>query len=270
MKSKIIVLSGVLAGLILGAIALSNGALLNNQHALAAADSTEVISLMLTSHQKWQAIQGKAEITYYVNNGTEKQSLQETFAYTGDGRAYSDLIDTTGANPVHSSTFVAEKGQMYFVDWVNKSYRQETQRNFQKILDRLPSDLSKVKMEDNGGPVIVRHPMAQYGQDPLLDYLFPTGLAQRNGDYKLVGNEKLLNRDVFVVDFAFTNSDGQTIARYWVDQETGVILQVNNFSAERKGELLDEVKLTAFQVNDPIESLIKIPDTNGLKKTDQP
>jgi hypothetical protein len=80
----------------------------------------------------------------------------------------------------------------------------------------------------------------------LGDFIFPTGLAQRTGEYRLVGQEVYTGRGTLVVEY-FRYLDGPVIDRIWLDAATGVILHYVNFGKPAGGPLSVEITTTAVQ-----------------------
>jgi hypothetical protein len=83
----------------------------------------------------------------------------------------------------------------------------------------------------------------------LGDYIFSTALAQRTGEYRLVGSETYAGRETLVVEY-FRYLDGPVIDRIWLDAATGVILRYINFGKPAGGPINVEITTTAVQIDE--------------------
>jgi hypothetical protein len=114
------------------------------------------------------------------------------------------------------------------------------QPEFSKALELAPLESEWVDKES-----VVRHPMAMILPSPAADYIYSTGLAQRDGAYEMICEEQMIDRRVWVLDFSKQNDQNEITmkARYWVDQNTGVILKANVFSTDPAtfGALIESV-----------------------------
>ena len=151
------------------------------------------------------------------------------------------------------------------VTWGAGTYVVQSTEHFMQDLTALPASAAQVETRD-GFPVIKRHPIAMFSPDPLVDFLFPVGLAQRQGIYKVVGADEVSSRKTTVVEYFWAADDVLPAARYWVDDEIGIILQVHNLDQEKPDRVLGEIMITSLSVDQPIESLIVFPQTDGLTK----
>src|SRR5690606_27751104 len=90
------------------------------------------------------------------------------------------------------------------------------------------------------------------------DYLFPHGYAQRNGAYKVVGQESISGRPATILEFA--NSDTAVGQRFWVDQETGIILKSIVYNSSDMRKMVEETSFEVLNFNrDFSENTFQIP-----------
>jgi hypothetical protein len=97
------------------------------------------------------------------------------------------------------------------------------------------------------------HPFGSMLGTVLKDYIYSTSMAQRTGEYHLVGREAVAGRDVYVVEY-FRYADGTVIDRLWVDTETGVILRYINFGKPAGGPPSVEMVVTDIRYDPDIPS----------------
>lgn len=264
MKSKKLLAASLITAGLIGFGVLFYYSRVANKPVSASVESPEVVAKLFASHTLWQTISGTAKITYLEADGSIQNSFQEEFAYSSDGRAAVVVDQMNGTQAVRLTTFVSDGKTALHVMWDSGTYITQPTDHFMKNLSALPASLSQVEISD-GFPVIKRHPMAELSPDPLVDYLFPVGLAQRQGIYKVTGTEEISGRTTTVVEYFWSEKDVLPAARYWVDDATGIILQVQNLSQEIQDLKYSEITITSFNVDQPIDPLIVFPQTDGLK-----
>ncbi|MEW5870830.1 MAG: hypothetical protein AB1894_16270 [Chloroflexota bacterium] len=97
---------------------------------------------------------------------------------------------------------------------------------------------------------IYSHPLAGRMGTPLDEMPLPSMLAQRPGQYNIVGRETFLDRPALVLEWS--REPGVIIDRFWIDLQTGVLLRHLNFSKAGGGALNLEMYLTALLVDVPL------------------
>lgn len=73
------------------------------------------------------------------------------------------------------------------------------------------------------------YPLAGMLGTPLSDMAFPTALAQRGGEFQIIGQEQTAGRTAIVALWSF-QPGGPVVDRMWVDAQTGILLRWINYS----------------------------------------
>lgn len=120
------------------------------------------------------------------------------------------------------------------------------------------SDLNLIGLQNFSPPTepsdtVVLHPLSGLLGTPTSDLIFPTGLAQRGGEYRITGQEIIAGREATVVEWG--REPGELIDRFWVDRQTGIILRQQNYGKEKDITPLLDIQATLVAINEPI------PDT---------
>lgn len=260
-------LISIISGLVLGVFALCFG-LVNKIAVLrtvkAESKSDEVISLMLKSHTTWKTMNGlMTTVNFDPNNGSQ-QTYFNSFEISNPDKA---RLAITGESNTSILDWFANGSTINNINRENLSYQEVTQQDFAKELTLIPTDIGSIDKE-----IIYRHPMASIIPSPIGDYIFPTGLAQRQGIYEISGEEVIIGRPTWIVDFSKQNDNNEITmkARYWVDQSTGVILQAHVFSTNPKtfGDLLESASFQNVEFDQSIQESDFYPSLTGLNKED--
>jgi hypothetical protein len=189
------------------------------------------VELMLFSHTRWSSLGADYTITDYAgdpaNTPVMTTRTQVWLEQPGKGRLLSGPI---GGAPV--SIWLGD-GKQY-------------QSTGELIMD-LP-DLAGLVLNPPppGSDTVYPHPLAGLLGSRLGDYIFSTPLAQRGGEYRLVGREELAGRPVVVVEY-FRDINDQVIDRFWIDSATGVILRAINFGKGGGGVMTSQIVATQVQ-----------------------
>ncbi len=265
MKSKHTLVAGLLVLCLVALLAILVQSRAANKPVSASVDTPTLVARLFNSHNLWKTISGTAAITYYNADGAIQQAFSDQFAYSADGKVAVEVNQIDGAQSVRTMTFISDGATAMQVMWDAGTYVVQSTEHFMQDLTALPASAAQVETRD-GFPVIKRHPIAMFSPDPLVDFLFPVGLAQRQGIYKVVGADEVSSRKTTVVEYFWAADDVLPAARYWVDDEIGIILQVHNLDQEKPDRVLGEITLTTLSVDQPIEPFIIFPQTDGLKK----
>jgi hypothetical protein len=265
MKSKHTIVAGLLVLCLVALLAILVQSQAADKPVSASVDTPALVARLFDSHNLWNTINGSAEITYYNADGAIQQAFQDQFAYSADGKVAVNLNQLEGTQSTPTLTFISDGTTAMQVMWSAGTYLVQSTEHFMQDLTALPASAAQVETRD-GFPVIKRHPLAMLSPDPLADFLFPVGLAQRQGVYKVVGADEISGRKTTVVEYFWAEDDVLPAARYWVDDEIGIILQVHNLDQEKPDHVLSEIIITSLSVDQQIESLIVFPQTDGLTK----
>jgi hypothetical protein len=94
------------------------------------------------------------------------------------------------------------------------------------------------------------YPLAGVMGGPLMDMLFPTGLAQRGGYYTFIGKEAIAGRQAYLVEWRYmpdTPTD-----RLWVDAQTGVVLRQQNYGKSGSQTPVSDIFVTRIEFDSDI------------------
>ncbi|GAB4580602.1 MAG: hypothetical protein Fur0022_33440 [Anaerolineales bacterium] len=259
-------LIGIIAGCLIGLLGVVSGIIpryfTQSEKVYAAGDATEVLELMLQSHTLWSSVQGKASVVWYSEG--EKEIWESNFSIEQPKLAY---FETWKSGEVENKqTWLNQPDGIFVADFGKGVYsvmEPISEKGFGLEIEHLPTTLASAEVG-----TIYRHPLGGRIPSVLGDYLYPTGLAQRSGDYTFLGEDEILNRSVYILAYQLKNEIGELTskAQYWVDVETGAILKALSFGGKDMGELLSEVTITSLNFNSPLEANIFTFDPQGLEQ----
>ena len=184
-------------------------------------DPTE---LMRLSHTLWRSLYAD----YLLIN------------YQGD--AANTVLDTTRtqvwlAQPRHGRLLSGPANGVPQRLWVSDGTAMQENGG---VVSLLPPNLEQPFIPPPPSDTVYPHPFAGLIGSVMGDYIFNTSLAQRSGEYRLVGSETFAGRQALVVEY-FRYADGNVIDRQWIDAQTGLILRYVSFGKPAGGPLSVEV-----------------------------
>jgi outer membrane lipoprotein-sorting protein len=199
---------------------------------------------MIQSHTHWKSLQASAVASLFPPAGTNAEpqntSVQVWIEQPGKARVIDGPTDQA---PSH--IFVSD-GQNVRVD------------------NEAPSPLPPSVLETFNAPTeltdtVTPYPLSGYLGTPVSDLIFPTGLAQRGGEYRLLGKESVAGREAYRVEWG--REAGELIDRFWVDTQTGVILRHQSYGKQDSATPVSDIRLTAVQFDlDLPEDLFRLDD----------
>lgn len=92
------------------------------------------------------------------------------------------------------------------------------------------------------------YPLAGMLGTPLSDMAFPTALAQRGGEFQVIGEEQTAGRTAIVALWSF-QPGGPVVDRMWVDAQTGILLRWINYSKPGGSFIASEMYFSDVQTN---------------------
>jgi outer membrane lipoprotein-sorting protein len=204
----------------------------------------EIQQLMIQSHTFWKSLQANAVISLFPPSGTNAEaqntSVQVWIEQPGKARVIAGPPDEA---PNH--VFVSDG--------------QTARLNNDPIQPLPPSVLETFVAPTALTDSITPYPLSGYLGTPVSDLIFPTGLAQRGGEYRLVGKESAAGREAYLVEWG--RAPGELIDRFWVDTQTGVILRHQSYGKEDSTTPVSDIRLTAVQYDlDLPDDLFKLDD----------
>ncbi len=254
----------IVAGVILGILAMNLGITkgIVNIPAVRAEDKMgEILNLMLKSHTTWQTIGGEATTQWFSMKDGSQHGFYSSVVVANPNQAHFTIASDDGSS---NTEWIGDGATIFEIDRLGKTYQEYKQEDVTSGFDRLPADVASIDKN-----IIFRHPMAMIIPSPVADYIFPTGLAQRQGEYSFVGEAVIANRNAWVVDYLKLNdnNDATMKARYWVDSKTGVILQAYTYSTEPDsfGTLIESTSFSSISFDLPVQNDEFTPSLDGLK-----
>jgi len=176
---------------------------------------TAIQQLLLSSHNRWKSLRGSATVTLYPPPGVTAEA-QITIAqiWIEQPNQAKVIVAPPQSAPTH----------IFISDGINARWNSEPAQP-------LPANLNQpFNPPDVPSDTVYLHPLGGMLGTPVSDLIFPAGLAQRGGEYRLTGKEALAGRQTYVVEWG--RAPGQLIDRFWVDTQTGVILRQQNYGKE--------------------------------------
>jgi len=238
------IIVGVVIGMIAGLLGVPQ--LLQAKSVAAASTADEALRATLTSHLKWKTLQGAADVVWYKPDGGT-QVYANTFSIQQPNLAQISVKSEDGTG--NSGEWISDGRKAYGIDPLTREYAGASLPTFSADLSKLPSTLEAAKTTE----VIYRHPFGMLIPSPVGEYLYPQWFSQGGGNYVLAGEETVLGRKVWVVEY--TKYTAEVTA--WIDEETGVILK---YTQKMDGKLFLEVTFTSFEENSPLDaSLFTLP-----------
>ena len=138
-------------------------------------------------------------------------------------------------------------------------------RNEGEPVQPLPASMLEPFNPPAGAPsdTIYLHPLAGLLGTPISDMIFPAGLAQRGGEYRVTGQEAFASRAAYVVEWG--REAGQITERYWVDTQTGVILKYQTYGKQGSQTPVTDMAIHFIQYDTTIPA-----ETFDVNSTDIP
>ena len=182
--------------------------------------SEEIRQRILYSYQNWQTLWVEAQVDESNGSITSNQRVQVWVDQPAQARLLSGPVE----------------GAPAFL-WISDGEKTRTGEEV-----RIDPNYVPPLGESN---TVYPHPMTGIMPNPLSQLLFPSGLAQRGGEYRPIRVESLAGREALVVEWR--RPDGTLTDRFWVDTTTGVILRDQNYGKESDGGLTSDLTLTAIE-----------------------
>src|SRR3990172_9822927 len=197
-------------------------------------DEKEVVQLLLESHTTWETLSGQATIAWHREGAT--QEWTETFAIQ---QPYKVSLELEGLKEYDGLFRVwMSNGETIYEADERRLYTESPMPAF--ALDLESYQLPQTP-DDIDADTVYRHPMAMLMPTPLADYIFPVALAQSGGRFQREGEERIGDRQTWLVDW--TREDTGDLQRLWIDTRTGGVVKGLIYSSDEPDELFGEVFL---------------------------
>lgn len=210
----------------------------------------QIRDAMLQSHHRWDSIHIESTTTWFTEGKEESSWVSEVYIEQSSLRGRLEL-SPAGKEP--SVYWIVNNGEVYES---NEETGESTQKTLPAFVSNgdgfsvLPEQTEEILANEDGTQTIFRHPFGMLMPSPIADYLFPVGLAQRSGLYEILGQESILNRDVWVVDYSRSQGGGGIIRqRFWIDTATGLILKAVSYADIEAKQIIEETIMTTLTLN---------------------
>lgn len=200
-------------------------------------DGEALRQLILFSHTHWRNFWGDGWVVHYAGDGSTTP-LQVTHTQI--------WLEQPAKARVISGSQVAPQS-LWVSDGVGFS------------MDNGPVQELPVDVRQTFNPptivtdTITPYPLAGLLGTPLSDLVFPTGLAQRGGEFQVIGKEEVAGRTAIVALWSF-QPGGPVVDRMWIDAKTGIILRWINYSKPGGSFISSEMYFSGLQTG------LELPD----------
>lgn len=185
--------------------------------------SEEIRQRMLISHTLWHSLWVDGIITGYLGNGSTESSR-------------STRTQVWITQPARARVLTGPPDGIPTYLWISDGERL---RNGEEVPLHIRQWQDGTWEQETG--VIYPHPLTGFLPTPLVELLFPSGFAQREGDFQVKYADSIAGRQALVVEW--TPSGGHLVDRFWIDTQTGVILRQQNYGKEGNGTQTTEITL---------------------------
>jgi hypothetical protein len=159
---------------------------------------------------------------------------------------------------IEKSAWISDGEYTYEINLEQRTYSQNSLPAFAYDTPLIPNSVS-----ETSDLYMYPHPLGSLTPSVVSEYVFPQWFSQgsANATYELIGEEKLLGRDTWVMDSTVRSSH----ITAWVDQETGVILK---YIAEKDGMLWEDFEMSSvlFDADIPEDTFTLPEDLTQVDK----
>jgi len=191
---------------------------------------------MLFSYKNWKTVWVNAEISYFQPEGStpDVQTMRQQVWISQQDYRFRVLIGPPGSNPQQVNT--SDGSRIVYFDL--RSGQSESQ-----IVPSFVEEPFSPPLQV--GDSIYPHPISGLMFTPLSDLIFPTGLAQRSGEIRVVGSDVVAGRRTLIVEWYW--QENQLADRLWVDTETGMLLRMQQFGKSGGRQPSSDTTITAIE-----------------------
>ncbi len=214
-------------------------------------EARKVIEAMLNSHTQWATLQAQATTNWYIA-GAKESSWFSNVVINQPAHA---RFETSLAGENEANLWIMNGRQKYERDLVNAVEEEKILPSFATdpgALAKLPDQIEQIALTER---IIYRHPIGMLVPSPVADYIYPVGLAQRGGQYSLIGEEQVAGRNTWILEWVEEGSNDippSLKQHFWIDQETGVILKAHSYVGANLKELYEETVFSWITYNQPV------------------
>jgi len=195
---------------------------------------------MLHSHQNWRSIWLELEVTEYPPEGSDL--LVRYHRVQVWVRQPAELLLLRGPADGDPDYFSVSDGTHFLEADLSTGATQEGEIT--------PYALEPFVAPEAITDTISGHPLEGMIRYPGGEMVFPTGLAQRQGTFELIGEDAVAGRDALIVDWA-PQPTGLIADRFRIDALTGVLLRHQVLGKTGGGERVESDLAVTHIVFDP-------------------
>ena len=221
----------------------------------------QIRDTMLRSHDTWESIHIESTTTWFSEGKEESSWVSEVYI---EQSSLQGRLELSPAGKEPSVYWIVTNGEVY-------ESNEETGESIQKMLPAfvsngdglsiLPEQTEDILINEDGSETVFRYPFGMLMPSPIADYIFPVGLAQRSGSYEVLGRDSIINRDVWVLDYSWSEEGSGIIRqRFWIDTATGIILKAVSFADLDAKQMIEETIVTSLTLNPSLnENVFELP-----------
>jgi len=188
--------------------------------------------LMLTSHTRWRSLHAIYTTLQYPSTGLTAEPDQQNV------QVWIQL-------PAQFKTLISQpKGGLQTVAICDGQNILDSSGQQQSLP---PSVMEAFNPPNVPSDTVYPYPLSGFLGTPVSDLIFPAGLAQRGGEYRQTGQESVAGRQAYVVEWS--REAGKIIDRFWVDQQTGVILRQQNYGKQNSVSPVNDFQATYIEID---------------------
>ncbi len=204
--------------------------------------------LMLASHTRWRSLHAIYTTIQYPSTGlTAEPDQQNVQVWVQLPAQFKVLVSRPKGGP---QTVAICDGQNIL-----------DSSGFQQSLP--PAVLEQFNPPNTPSDTVYPYPLSGFLGTSVSDLIFPAALAQRGGEYRQTGQESVAGRQAYVVEWS--REPGKIIDRFWVDQQTGVILRQQNYGKQNSLSPVNDFQATYIEIDSDLPadifSLAAVPAT---------
>ncbi len=192
-------------------------------------DGKTLQNLMLHSHENWSSLWVEASGKWYSGEATNQLNSEERHQVWIRRPFY--MLALSGPIQGTPNALYASDGSAYLIPGMDP-------QPFPEYILHPP----KMPSVDTGLPV---QPSESFIPNPLVDNLYPIGLAARPGEYRPIGTAVIANRPAYMLEW-IPEFASQRLNRFWIDAQTGVILRLEAYTKPDGRYLTQEIEITSI------------------------
>lgn len=190
-------------------------------------DGKTLQELMLYSHENWSSIYLDATGTWYSGNQANSINSEERHQVWIRRPFY--MLAFSGPKDGSPNALYISDGGAYRLPGIEPQIFPDYMLT--------PPGMPAV---DSGLPV---QPPESFIPNPLLENIYPIGLASRPGEYRPTGVAVIANRPAYILEW-IPEFATQRLNRFWIDSQTGLILRMEGYTKPDGRFLTQEIEVT--------------------------